>query len=123
MDHYVKMGSSSKNLTQSIKNNCFAGLAWNMFNKRKREERKRRAVGVREDIIGKKLPEFQEDEFVFIVADVSALYPSLDQVETAGITANAVRESNVCFQNVSYDELAVYLALTIGKEGMNKWGV
>ena len=52
-----------------------------------------------------------------------ALYPSLNQIETAAITANAVRDSNVYFQDISYDELTVYLALTIGKEGMNKWGV
>ena len=60
---------------------------------------------------------------MFIGADVSALYPSLDQVETAAITANAVGESKVELEEIAYDELSVYLGLTIGKEGMCRWGV
>ena len=54
---------------------------------------------------------------------MNALYPSLEQVETASITANAVRNSKILFQDVQYDELSVYLALTIGREGMKKWGI
>ena len=51
---------------------------------------------------------------MFIGADVSALYPSLDQVETAAITANAVGQSKVELEEIAYDELSVYLELTIG---------
>ena len=123
MKYYSEKGQLSRNLTQSIKNNCFAGMSWHKVNKRKEEERKNKAQRVYKSIVGKTVPKLQEDEFVFIGADVCALYPSLDQIETAVITAHAVKESNIFFQDISYDELSVYLALTIGKEGMAKWGV
>ena len=68
-------------------------------------------------------PDLQEGNFQLIGADVCALYPSLQQVETAMITAKAVQTTNLEFEGVSYDELSVYLALTIGREGMREWGV
>ena len=69
------------------------------------------------------VPELQEEKFQFIGADVCALYPSLQQVETTMITAKAVQTTSLEFKGVSYDELSVYLALTIGREGMKEWGI
>ena len=123
MDYYAKKAKSSRNLTQSIKNNCLAGISWLRLNKSREEERKTKAENVREATEMKVVPRLQEEKFVFIGADVSALYPSLDQVETAAITANAVGESKVEMEEIAYDELSVYLGLTIGKEGMRRWGV
>ena len=120
LEYFSKRGKSSKNLTEIIKNNCLAGLAWQRINKRRQEERRQKARANRRKIRGKEVPELQEEKFVFIGADVCALYPSLDHIETAAITANAVKESNLYFQDIAYDELSIYLSLTIGKDGMTK---
>ena len=123
VDYYTKKAKTSRNLTQSIKNNFLAGTSWLKLNKRREEERKKKAEKVRRSCEDKSAPELQEEKFVFIGADLSALYPSLDQVETAAITANAVNDSEVEVEGIAYDELSVYLGLTIGKEGMCRWGV
>ena len=54
---------------------------------------------------------------------MAALYPSLSQVKTSIITAEEVRDSNLYFQDIQFEELAVYLALTIEREGMARWNI
>ena len=44
--------------------------------------------------------------------DVCALYPSLDQIGTAEIAAEAVMETPIMFEDIDYDLLAVYILLS-----------
>ena len=43
MDYYAKKAKSSRNLTQSIKNNFLAGTSWLKLNKRREKEREIKA--------------------------------------------------------------------------------
>ena len=57
---------------------------------------------------------------VMIGGNVKALYPSLDGVASAQITAEAVRESKIKFSGINTYFLVVYLFLILGRDGMVK---
>ena len=60
---------------------------------------------------------------VMIGADVVGLYPNLDPVGVAHITAQSVRESTVKFSGINYLFLTIYLFLVLGHGGMIKAGL
>ena len=49
-----------------------------------------------------------------------ALYPSLEQTETAALVAQAVYDSDVEITGVDYEMLSVYLFLMLGEGGMEE---
>ena len=60
---------------------------------------------------------------VMVGADVSTLYPSMDNIGSAEMAAKSIRESEVKFNNIDYQKLATYLTLTLGKEGLTEAGL
>ena len=55
--------------------------------------------------------------------DVVGLYPNLDPINVARISADAVRHSKVKFKGVDYCMLAIYLVLILGEHTMAKLGL
>ena len=60
---------------------------------------------------------------VMIGFDVVGLYPNLDPISVAKITADAVRETSVRFKSIDYMTLTVYLTLVLGTVTMSKLGL
>ena len=60
---------------------------------------------------------------VLLGGDVCALYPSLDQIGTAEIAAEAVMETPILFEDIDYDLLAVYILLNLGQVEMRALGL
>ena len=56
-------------------------------------------------------------------ADVAALYPSLEQTDTAALVAKAVEETDIEFAGVDYEIIAIYLLLTVGEQGIRRLDV
>ena len=60
---------------------------------------------------------------LMIGADVIGLYPNLDQIGVAHITAQAIRDTKVKFKGINYMLLTIYLLLVLGPSGMNAAGL
>ena len=54
---------------------------------------------------------------------MSALYPSLDHVESAAIIKNAVMNADIEYEGIDYDRMCFYLLLNLGPMGMRKCGL
>ena len=60
---------------------------------------------------------------VLLGRDVVALYPSLEPVAVAELTAKAVRESSIKFNGVNFYFLLIYLFITMGRSQMERLGM
>ena len=54
-------------------------------------------------------------ELVVVGADVEALYPSLQDIETANVCYNTIMKSRISFSNINYRRALLYLAITMNK--------
>ena len=71
-----------------------------------------RLLSAKDVVVG----EAQDDlEVVVIGSDVSALYPSLDDLEVGIICYDAVMASNIRFQNINYMIAAKYIAINLSE--------
>ena len=57
------------------------------------------------------------------MAGMVGLYPNLDPICVAELTAQAVKKSNVKFSAVNYSFLIIYLTLTLGSDQMQRLGL
>ena len=64
-----------------------------------------------------------KEAYVIAGADVEALFPSLADVESARIAAEAVMESPATFENVDYRMALRYLFIVGGKSHLNEYGL
>ena len=60
---------------------------------------------------------------ILLGADVEALYPNMERTATGGMIYQAVLESDVSFQGINYELLAIYLFLVMGRNLMYKAGL
>ena len=60
---------------------------------------------------------------IMVGCDVVGLYPNLDPICVAELTAQAVRKSNVKFSAINYSFLIIYLVLTLGSDQMQRLGL
>ena len=60
---------------------------------------------------------------IMVGCDVVGLYPNLDPICVAELTAQAVKKSNVKFSAVNYSFLIIYLTLTLGSDQMQRLGL
>ena len=63
------------------------------------------------------------DTPILFGCDVISLYPNLDPVSIARITADAIRETKVELKGINYMFLIVYLTLVLGTEQLSKHGL
>ena len=52
---------------------------------------------------------------ILLGADVEALYPNMERTATGGMIYQAVLESDISFQGINYELLAIYLFLVMGR--------
>ena len=109
-----------KTFKEGIKAQCQASKHWN-----KGELLKRESVVAPDLTIGAIVPNIQDEEEkpVFIGGDVVALYPSMDPIGTAEMIFQAVRESDVTFDNIDYKWLMIYLYVILGEEGLKEYNL
>ena len=117
---------STKDLNESIKHNCIAGLLWRRVREEvkaltKEKEEKARVITLSES--PKKMIQDEESEYILVGADVCALYPSLSQVETASLVASAIEQCDVEFSGMDFDMLSLYLYLMLGAGGMREFAL
>ena len=60
---------------------------------------------------------------VMVGCDVVGLYPNLDPIGVAQITAEAVRNTKIEFKGINFYFLVVYLTLVLGRSQMEKMGL
>jgi len=111
-----------KDFNASIKHNFMAGKIWSKSRVRERNIKLTKEAPERMKTDSDLVNGIQDDEgkYMFFGADVTALYPSLNQVETAAIVAEAVEKSSVEYAGMDFDRMCVYLYLTIGPNGMKE---
>ena len=61
-----------------------------------------------------------DEKPVFIGADVEALYPNMDKMTAGEMMYRAVMESDIKFQGIDYEMLAIYLFLVMGTRLMHR---
>ena len=117
-----QLGERKTDFDLSVKHNCLAGKVWN--------DRRKEELGRPGGITNNKEPEPQvtqiQDEsenFIFFGADVSALYPSLDQIETAALVADSIQSADIEYVGMDFDRMCIYLYLTMGENGMRELGL
>ena len=122
-ENHRNQAKIGRDFNSSIKHNCIAGLCWNdrwdkEFNDKLRLwEKEYEKTPASESI------QDMSDKPILFGADVNALYPSLEQVETAILTGKIVLDANIEFRGLNFNLLMIYLYLTLGTKGMNKWGL
>ena len=120
---YRKEADKQKVFNKAVRSSLLAGKAWGRIQEKKELIQEEAMSRINKKVAEGEWPSIQEGKYLLIGGDVAALYPSLDQTETAYITAKAVQESGLTFSGIDYETMSVYLALTIGIEGMRDWGV
>ena len=103
-------GTLNERLVQGVK----AGQYWNDSNKRDLENTLEHSVTVAQDT--------QADPILF-GCDVVGLYPNLEPISVAHVTAQAVEKTNVKFKGVNFYFMIVYLTLILGQSQMDKMGL
>ena len=108
-----KISQNKRQFNPQIKDMFLAGKVWREL------DEIRNTVGAEREPIDTTIQDFNAKPLM-LGADVTALYPSMDQCATAELAAQAVRECGINFKGIDFKLLAIYLYLTIGEREMIK---
>ena len=115
-NNYRKSARDSKQFSEKLRHMYRAGINW-----------KSGDTLDLENVVNKEIMNVEIQDFnarpVFFGGDVKALYPSLDQISTAEIAAEAIMDTGVMFEEIDYDLLAIYLLLNLGKVEKRRMGL
>ena len=102
-----QLGERKTDFNLSVKHNCLAGKIWNDI--RKREMGRQEEVLNNNKELEPQTTKIQEESenFIFFGADVSALYPSLDQIETAALVEEAVQNADLEYTGMDFDRMCI----------------
>ena len=120
---HKKEAKRQRVFNKSVRSSFLAGKAWGKLQDEINKVQTMERIDLQEKVANGTMPDIQNGKHLLIGGDVAALYPSLEQTETAFITGRAVQESSLEFYGIDYEILSAYLALTIGREGMREWGI
>ena len=116
--HRDKFSSSQEPMKTRLEQGIKAGNFWaNRMKSDRVNKHTRHTVDPTENI------QDPEGEPIMIGCDVVGLYPNLDPINVAKITADTVRDTKVQFRGVDFCTLAIYLVLTLGESTMQKVGL
>ena len=120
-----KKAEKSTSFNDSIRLKCEATKFWGINNKIKRSEHMK--SGMINDEISEDQPPPPIQDFstnpVMIGGDAVALYPSMDELGTTELVAQAVMKSKINFRNIDLKHLLIYLFLTLGGDMLSECGL
>ena len=119
MDKFWRKAARNKKKTfnESLNSLLNAGQFWSKRNDKLQDIR--RIESNKHHDNGVQVPlQDNSGKAILLGSDVAALYPSLDQVGTAELTYKAICESDIKYDGINYNLLAVYLFLILGYKGM-----
>ena len=116
-----KFNSAHETIRNKIEQGVKAGNSWFNRSGNKNHTSAQEQVPV-PTTTGKSIQDLK-GEPIIIGCDVVGLYPNLDPINVARISADAVRHTKIQFRGVDLCYLAIYLLLTLGENTMRKVGL